>query len=49
MSQHQTHNLLIGSGVFEMEPVIRGIFKARGTLKIELLDEPNTAWRPWED
>ena len=28
---------LIGSRVFEMEPVIRGIFKARGTLKIELL------------
>jgi hypothetical protein len=30
-------DLEIGSGVFEMEPVIRGIFKARGTLKIELL------------
>eukprot|EP01051_Picozoa_sp_SAG22_P022033 SAG22_NODE_5114_length_1083_cov_0.985772_1_plen_274_part_01 len=27
----------IGSGKYEMEPVIRGIFKARGTLKIELL------------
>lgn len=30
-------DLLVGSGVFEMEPVIRAIFKARGTFKIELL------------
>ena len=28
---------LIGSRAFEMEPVIRGIFKARGTISIELL------------
>ena len=30
-------DLEIGSGAFEMEPIIRGIFKARGTFKIELL------------